>query len=128
MQWHRTSRGWIWLALIAFMVTRLVDAHLHLCFDGQEPPAAVHMTDGAGHDDSHHVDSQHQDRDVQMLDTALVKKVGESADVLIPAFLAAVFLLLLFDVRGRLWLRSNDAPPILRALHSLKPPLRGPPL
>jgi hypothetical protein len=42
---------WIWLLCIVLLAVRMSGAHLHLCFDGAEPPFAIHAGDIAGHDD-----------------------------------------------------------------------------
>lgn len=124
---HRSHRRWFWLVLIAFLATRLVDVHLHLCFDGQEPPSAVHMADGSHHDDAHHVDTEHADRDVQMFDAVLLKKLADPSDTLFPLFAAALLLALLPPRAPRIP-PGADPPVVLRSLLLLRPPLRGPPL
>jgi hypothetical protein len=49
------SRRWIiGFALVAFVIARLTGAHLHMCFDGSEPLAQLHVSDTAGVD--HHAD------------------------------------------------------------------------
>lgn len=119
-------RPWFWLVLFAFVATRFAGVHLHMCFDGQEAPAAVHMADGAVHHDEHHATSSHNDRDIDLFDAALLKKVADT-DVLIPLFFAAL-LFLLRPSPYRMWprwaVRVVPADDPLR----LKPPLRGPPL
>jgi hypothetical protein len=127
MRWTRSAQSWLWLVLIAFLAIRLGGAHLHLCFDGQEPPAAVHMADGSIHDDAHHAEAEHTDRDVQVFDAAVVKKAGGSADLLAAVFVVAI-LLLLAPPAGAFRQRANDAPVFRRTLFVLRPPLRGPPL
>jgi hypothetical protein len=124
---HRSQRCWFWLALIAFLATRLVDVHLHLCFDGQEPASAVHMADGAVHDDAHHIDKEHADRDVDMFDAILLKKLADPSDTLLAAFVAILLLSVLPSRSHRVPLGA-DPPIVLRSLLLLRPPLRGPPL
>lgn len=73
------SKRWTWSACLAVLFAGQSHAHLHYCFDGQEPPIAVHLADGIdpshehqGHDDD---DSHHDDRDVELnrADQALAK-------------------------------------------------------
>ncbi len=73
------SKRWTWVACLAVLFAGQSRAHLHYCFDGQEPPVAVHLADGIdlgheheGHDDD---DSHHDDRDVELNrgDQALAK-------------------------------------------------------
>lgn len=124
---HRSHRRWFWLVLIAFFATRLADVHLHLCFDGQEPPSAVHVADGAVHDDAHHIDKDHADRDVDMFDAVLLKKLADPSDALVAVFVAAL-LLSAVSTRTLLVPLASEPPIDLRSLLLLRPPLRGPPL
>ena len=124
---HRVPRSWFWLILIAFLATRFVDAHVHLCLDGQEPPSAVHVNDGSVHNDEHHEGSEHADRDVDVFGAVLLKKVADPFDALIPALLLGLLLFLL-SPHGVTLPRATAAPVPLRSLFLLKPPLRGPPL
>jgi len=123
---HRSAHRWFWLVLIAFIATRLADVHLHLCFDGQEPASQVHASDGAVHDDADHTDGSHEDRDVDVFNAVLLKKLTDPADVLVAAFVVAFLLLL--PVRSYQLPRTPDGPVVLRSILLLKPPLRGPPL
>jgi hypothetical protein len=112
------------LVLVALIAARLSDAHLHFCLDGQEAPVALHMADGALHNDAHHVDDEHADRDVDLLESAFAKKTGSDAKVFV---LALICVLLLSAVT-----RSERIPisqrwvPFFDPLR-LRPPLRGPP-
>jgi hypothetical protein len=123
----RTQRlVWIWLVIAAVFVGRWEGAHLHLCFDGNEPPAAMHMADGATHDDAHHLDTVHVDHDVDMFGATLLKKVSGGVDM--PLNVSASILFLLPVVNDR---PSRPAPvihPILRRFAHLDPPPRGPPV
>src|SRR5437868_14515610 len=93
---HRLSRSTVglWLLTFALLVARWGDAHLHLCFDGQEPVASVHVSDQASHHDSHETqDAQaHNDTDVNAYGDALAKKSGDT-NLLVLA-VALVLLLL----------------------------------
>ena len=107
------------------LVIRLGEIHLHLCFDGQEPAAAVHVGDLPSHDDASHADTSHSDQDVELLSAAVVKKAG--TDTLDLLFVCLTVLLLLPTLRHavplpayRLFAPSNPA--------YLLPPSRGPPL
>jgi hypothetical protein len=107
------------------LVIRLGELHLHLCFDGQEPAAAVHVGDSPSHDDDAHADDSHSDQDVELLNTALVKKTGADALDLLIVCLAA--LLLLPALRHAVPLPAYRFFVPLKPAHLL-PPLRGPPL
>jgi hypothetical protein len=113
------------IVLLTFASARLVDAHLHVCLDGQEPPVTVHTADGSVHNDLHHQDQDHDDRDIDVLDTIFVKKAGPDVQpfVTVIAFVAIALEPLRFA--------SNATPLVLppyRPLFHLRPPLRGPPL
>ena len=123
----RIAHPWFWLMLIAFVATRLADAHLHLCFDGQEAASAMHVADGAVHNDAHHTDSEHDDRDVDVFDVVLLKKVADSTDLLALTFVVA-WLVFLIPTRRHDWPHDLAAPVALRSIFRLRPPLRGPPV
>lgn len=61
----RYSRLMLWVLALAFLTVRASDTHLHLCFDGQEPPASVHLADASVHNDEHHQAGEHHaDKDL----------------------------------------------------------------
>jgi hypothetical protein len=75
------SKRWSWLAGFAVLFAGITNAHshVHYCFDGQEPPAAVHLVDSADHHHEtieHHDDgTRHDDLDVDVQNQALAKVV-----------------------------------------------------
>src|SRR5262245_59947602 len=75
------SKRWSWLAGFALLFAGITNAHshVHYCFDGQEPPAAVHIADSAAHhhETPGHTDdgSDHDDFDVDVPNQALAKIV-----------------------------------------------------
>jgi hypothetical protein len=113
------------LALLAFAFGRLTGAHLHLCFDGSEPPLTLHTADSA-HVDHHAGDSSHhEDMDVEPLGDLLAK----SAQLVMLAVLAAAILLLaLLAPPWRLVTMDRESLRIPRPPpRFLRPPLRAPP-
>ena len=122
---RRNSRPWFLILVVAVLVTRLGGVHLHLCFDGQEPPATIHVNDSDAHDDAHHVDEHHTDQDVEMFEAVLAKSKG-SVDL--PLLLGACLLLLLLHPAGGHWPRDAFYRVFQPPPHALRPPLRGPPL
>jgi hypothetical protein len=118
-------RTWLCFALLAMLVIRLGELHLHLCFDGQEPAAAVHVGDSPNHDDGSHADASHSDQDVELLSTAMVKKAG--ADGLDLLFVCLAVLLLLPPLRHAVPLPAHRPFAPLKLAYLL-PPSRGPPL
>lgn len=140
------ARPATWLVLftcVALLLARATGAHLHLCFDGQEPPRSLHIGGPAhavehhlpnehaqGHDHAHaheHAhETQHSDLDLPLFDKLLSKTGKSSVDL--PLLL---FVLLLFAVLARAaepLLRRDPRRLELRPPRTLRPPLRGPPL
>jgi hypothetical protein len=126
-----TPRFLIALLCIAVLILRVGGAHLHLCFDGSEPPMSMHLGDSGVHHadettDYASVADEHADRDVLIGADALVKKPSGSFEI---PLLAVLFGLLLFYVVRRRDVLPDFSPPAqlspVRA--HLRPPLRGPP-
>lgn len=120
---RRTLARLILLLCVALVVTRVAGNHLHLCFDGSEPPVSFHTMDV----ESHHADEDlgHNDQDVDLPSATLAKIASFLLDF---ALLGAVFLSLvqlLTPQRVRPELLERD--PEHSILHFLRPPLRGPP-
>ena len=105
---------------------RVTGVHTHLCLDGQEPPAAVHISDAGDHDDHHTpADEPHADLDV-LLDDGLAKTAKSLTDLPSLAGTTAVpFALAAFQ--GAVWTRDSRATS-WTATRFLRPPSRGPPL
>lgn len=114
------------LLCIAILVVRVGGAHLHLCLDGQEAPASVHLADdGLHHDAADATDAGHHDVDLDLGNEDLLAKLTK-IDLPGIALLVVVFLLLSAFHRTR----ADFPDPLLcgagRRVH-LRPPLRGPP-
>jgi hypothetical protein len=122
---HHNRITCLWLALIAIVVGQLGGAHLHLCFDGQEPAAAVHVSDNVVHDDADHLETEHVDQDVELFDATMVSKADVFGDLLIFSCGVLLFVLpLQVGTHARPTSAVATAQP---ALFFLRPPLRGPP-
>ena len=117
----------LWTVVFAVLAVRLADTHLHLCFDGQEAPATVHLADASVHHDLEHDDeSAHADQDVDPFIGTVVK----SNDKTQPLFAFIVGTLLTLDLLPP----DHGVPPLDRDTplatdppFYLRPPLRGPP-
>jgi hypothetical protein len=131
------SRRWlIALFTVTFLVARLTGAHLHLCLDGSEPPAQLHVSDTTETDHYHLAEhpeaagtsahsGTHDDVDVDALGSVLAKVY--KVDLPIVALLAGCFVLL--------WLAFVRMPtpafvrqPERSPPRYLRPLLRGPPV
>jgi hypothetical protein len=83
LEWMSAKRSAAAIAAwaVAFAGLTNAHAHLHLCFDGSEPPTAVHLVDANNHLDDHfnHFDDHelpsgdHDDLTVDVADRALAK-------------------------------------------------------
>jgi hypothetical protein len=124
MHLHRRTIAYLILLLsVTLLVTRIAGMHLHLCFDGMEPPVSLHLLDV----DPHATDEQaHDDRNVELPGATVAKASSWLVDAL---FLVAAFscLLLLSDSR-RQPLSVFPLAPFLESTRLLRPPLRGPPV
>ena len=119
---RRNLIQWIVLLAVTLLVTRIAGNHLHLCFDGNEPPVSFHASDSEEH---HEADTSHNDQDVELPSATFAKASPYMFDAVL-LFAALVCLGLLP--------RSQRAPFIplrLRLAYAsirlLRPPLRGPP-
>jgi len=113
------------LLSVALLLMWVAGAHLHLCFDGLEPPVTLHqLADGGVHLDQHSPEQEHSDSDVE-LDTSLRRAPKNSVDA--PAIASSVAHASV-GLRSTAVLRTVNAPSSIRtALWFLQPPLRAPP-
>ena len=122
----RHNRSLAALVCLALLMMRVGGAHLHLCFDGTEPPASFHVFDVDLHHESPGASVAHQDADVAVT-ADLYSKPSKAADQLPLAPLMAIVALASIKQPRQYNLRNSA-----RALHGvqefLRPPLRGPPL
>jgi hypothetical protein len=122
------SKRWTWLAGFALLFAGLTNAHshVHYCFDGSEPAAAVHLVDSTAHhhEASGHSDDgiQHDDLDVDVPNEALTKPVKHD----LPAIPVLAFPIPLDALPGGTFADSVDTPPLPPPRYAL-PQLRAPP-
>jgi hypothetical protein len=119
------SKRWSWLAALAILFAGVTNAHahVHLCYDGQEPAAAVHV-DGFHAEETVHADAKsHDDRDLELAGTAIVKAVKHDLPLALPATAHLPEATAPPPARAE---RSSAAPEPAPAPH-LRPPLRAPP-
>jgi hypothetical protein len=122
----RSVRRSISLLALAFFALPASGAHLHLCLDGAEPPASVHVGDLA----IHHVedsDQFHKDVDADLKSEALAKKARDSFDLPTFASVAPVLFALSVAVPDEF----PRTPPTLIVpfpAYRILPPLRAPPV
>ena len=125
---HRSLlRVWIALISLAVMAMPVSGAHLHLCFDGGEPPATFHpVEDGSAHDDPA-ASGAHNDKDVSLQGVALAKKQDGALDL--PAALPVAVLVTRMPVTVPVPAFDSDvATPIPLREARVLPPLRAPPV
>jgi hypothetical protein len=121
------SKRWTWLSALALLFAGLTNAHshVHYCFDGQEPPASVHLVDGMEHDHElpgHDGAGEHDDLDLDVPNQALAKAVKADLPAIALHLLAIVFEP---SPPGAL-AESVDTPPVPLPRHT-HPPTRAPP-
>lgn len=109
-------------ALILWLLAGWSGVHGHLCFDGQEPPLSVHM-DMLGDHPEHQTEQQHQDADLDPGQLVLAKLMK----VDLSYFIAAALLLVISRVKPEIAF-SRYTRCYLDRPHSLRPPLRAPPI
>jgi hypothetical protein len=122
------SKRWTWLTGTAWLFAALTNAHghVHYCFDGQEPPAAVHLADSTDHDHEvpgHDSAGDHDDLDVDIPNQALAKVCKYDPPAIAPLLQWTVDLEVAradTDVTFPVAPRPPDP-------HHYRPPLRGPP-
>lgn len=117
----------LWAVVLAVLTVRMTDTHLHLCFDGQEPPSTVHVADASVHHDQEPDDgSAHADKDVD----PFIGTVAKSDDDTQPLFAFIVGTLLTIDLLPpdpAVPAVDRDVPLATDPPFYLRPPLRGPP-
>jgi hypothetical protein len=122
------SKRWTWLPALGLLFAGLTNAHshVHYCFDGQEPPAAVHLTDNTDH--HHELPShddgatEHDDLDLDVPNQALSKVVKHD----LPAIDALVWTMPVESLPSGALAASVDTPPHPNPRYAL-PRLRAPP-
>lgn len=111
----------ILLVCVTLLVTRIAGNHVHLCFDGSEPPMTLHTLDV-----DHGADAAtHDDQDIELPSASLAKLVSHGLDAALVAALVLWILPLLAPRRIRVELAKRQLDRSI--LDFLKPPLRGPP-
>ena len=120
-------RLWIALISLAVMAMPVSGAHLHLCFDGSEPPASFHpVEDGSAHEDEA-ASGAHNDKDVSLQGVALAKKQDRAFDL--PTALTVAALIIRVPVTVPVPAFDADvATPIPPRVARILPPLRAPPV
>lgn len=114
-----------WVLALALFVARSADAHFHLCLDGQEPRASVHVADGGIHHSDETVPQTHDDQDVKVVSDSVVKKGESAADLWVLATAwSLVDYLSYFTAEPP---QYTAVAPSLSIRSYLRPPLRGPP-
>ncbi|MBB6094969.1 hypothetical protein HNQ60_003856 [Povalibacter uvarum] len=115
----------IWLLAIALLPVRMANAHLHMCLDGQEPRAALHVTDVPMHDGTED-ESGHNDRDVKLSAALSITKANTLDDTPLPlleTYVLAIVLPVERSVAPPVFVQIPDLTPAF----DLRPPSRGPP-
>lgn len=111
---------------MVFVLVRTADAHAHLCFDGEEPPASVHVADGELHPCESSETSGHTgDKDVRLTPDVLLKKASAD-DAWIPSSIQFEVSFVAHTLHEPL--RAVAQIDHASARYFILPPLRGPPV
>ena len=106
------------------LLLQVSGAHLHLCFDGQEPPVSLHVLDSGPEHFPGAAYSQHQDEELESGLASLVKK--SLSDIDSPPLTSASVVLNGTSSKSLLEVWWDDSP-VPNSITRLLPPLRGPP-
>jgi hypothetical protein len=122
------SKRWTWLTGAAWLFAALTNAHghVHYCFDGKEPPAAVHLVDSTDHDHEipgHDSTGDHDDLDLDVPNDAVAKACKHDAPAITPVVAWSVGI----DAPVGISLVASDAPPPAPDPTYDRPPARAPP-
>lgn len=115
----------LWVVALALLAVRMADAHVHVCFDGQEPRSRIHVSDPAPF--CHESDGTHRDQDMDAQGAVLAKK-SAGADTLGPLPVADLVLFLLPLQRGSTDHELTTQNPSPKLPELFLPLLRGPPV
>ena len=120
----------LWVLALGLVVVRIADAHVHWCFDGQEPRSSLHVSDAGAvcHTQQEPEGStQGEDVDIAAVGAALAK-TDSQGQTLAPIPVAdVVFAFSPPPANGAARPSSSEAPAVKRPyLH--RPRLRGPPV
>ena len=117
---------WLVMLLCVTLLLRVGGAHLHLCFDGTEPPASLHLFEDGPHHETLSFGFTHQDVDIAVVAELLSKSNNSANDLPLTMLLLASLLGFWFQPQRYF---SALLPPFHYASKwLLRPPLRGPPL
>ena len=111
-------------AFALLLITIRSDAHVHMCLDGQEPLAALHVADSGMHHAGPDAQQGHQDKDVKYGVDGTFKK-ADAGDVWLIATVWSLFAALP-PGKAELLQFGQATPGTSDSVH-LRPPLRGPP-
>ena len=120
------ERWLLTLLCVALLLARVGGAHVHLCYDGNEPAASFHLLDDANtpHHDNLSMVSTERDVNVGIGSELSPKTAFDSAFLF--AFVAISFMLL--DLKRQRFKPAFDLRVAGSTPDSLRPPMRGPPL
>lgn len=113
----------ILLLCTALLAVRTVGDHLHLCFDGSEPPVTLHGVDGDFDHQSPSVAGGHHDVDVDLFHATLAKNTPDVAITGLPS----IALPLLAPAGWVQRIGPPETPVLPSPIRHFRPPLRGPP-
>jgi len=121
-----TARVLLFLACALLITARISGAHLHLCFDGNEPSSSLHLVEDGDADLHFGAHSSHEDLDVSLVGNLLVKQDSAGVDLL-PILVAAAIVLGVVRLASSKSLYRRLTVLFRTPVFDLRPPPRGPP-
>jgi hypothetical protein len=120
---RRTIRSCLLVLCMTLLITRVAGDHLHLCFDGSEPPVSLHAVDMPDHHGEE--EFEHDDKDIGLPEMTFAKVMSFLPDFALVAavVIGLVELVTRQHIRPEFLIRDLEH----SSLHFLRPPLRGPP-
>ena len=122
----RHARITLALLCAVLIAARIGGAHLHVCFDGSEPPVSLHLVEASQHHEQDPSGFTHVDQDMSLGGEYLGKKPAPGSDLALLAIACALFLFFLPRIRGSQPDYTSRIPARHPRAHGLPPP-RGPP-
>jgi len=119
---HRSILLGLCSLLLSVQVT---GAHLHLCFDGQEPPIQLHMLDADESHDEAGFSRTHSDEEVALNGDTSTR--NDSLQFELPPVVSGTLAYELVPVTSVPGALRSDDTLLFAARHELPPPPRGPP-
>jgi len=130
MRYFRSMKPFLWVLALALVVVRIADAHVHWCFDGQEPRSSLHVSDNGVvcHTQQAPGSSpEGEDVDIAAVGAALAKKDSQDQTI-VPIPVGDVVFAFSPPPANSVARPSALDTPVVKRPYLHRPRLRGPPV